>query len=227
MEPSQGSRPAEAFDEARKLVESAIVHSPFARHLGVACEEIAPDRVRLRLPFARELATIGDLVHGGAIASLCDVAATGACWANAAIAPGSRGTTIGLSLSFLAGARGHDLVAEARVVQRGRSVCVAEVEVRAGGALVARATATYKLDAPRVASPPADPAAAMAALFAGRAPAEQRALLARLERAGAGLYRAMADSATDADQRRSLLEAAAREEQNAALLEGSERGGGS
>jgi len=208
------------FEAVRKLVETVIVHSPFGRHLGVSSDEIAVDRVRLRLPFANDLVTLGDLVHGGAIASLCDVAATAACWANPSIEPGSRGTTISLSLSFLSGGRGQDLVAEARVVQRGRSVCVAEVEVRgADGTLVARATATYKLDAPRAVKAPADPLAVLAGLFEGRTPAEQRSLLARMERAGAEIYRGFAAGEDDADARRRLLEAAEREVANAVLLE--------
>jgi len=145
------------FEPVRKLVETVIVHSPFGRLLGVAAQEIAVDRVRLRLPFANDVVTLGDLVHGGAIAGLCDVAATAACWANPGIAPGSRGTTISLLLSYLNGARGQDLVADARVLQRGRTISVAEIDVRgADGTLVARATATYKLDAPRAQRSPHD-----------------------------------------------------------------------
>jgi len=142
------------LESVRKGVESVIVHSPFGRLLGLASEEIAVDRVRLRLPFANDVVTLGDLVHGGAIAGLCDVAATAACWANPEIVPGSRGTTISLGLSYLNGARGQDLFADARVIQRGRTISVVEVDVRgADGTRVARATATYKLDAPRAATP--------------------------------------------------------------------------
>jgi acyl-coenzyme A thioesterase PaaI-like protein len=50
-------------------------------------------------------------------------------------------------VNFLAPARGADLIAEARVVQRGRSISVGEVTVAgADGRPVARALVTYKLD---------------------------------------------------------------------------------
>jgi uncharacterized protein (TIGR00369 family) len=137
------------MESVERLVRQAIVGSPFARKLGVTCDAIEPGRARLRLPFEKDATTIGDVVHGGAIASLVDVAATAACWAHPDIPPGARGTTIGLSLNFLQAARGEDLVADARVVQRGKQIVVADVDVRsAGAAAVARALVTYKLSAP-------------------------------------------------------------------------------
>ncbi len=137
------------MEKMRVLLEAAVVASPYGRHLGLVSESITEDRVVIRLPFRDELTTMGSVVHGGAIASLADAAATAACWASPRVAPGSRGTTIALSLQYLNAGRGQDLVATATVIQRGRSICVAEVDVRgADGTLVARATATYKLSAP-------------------------------------------------------------------------------
>ena len=128
-----------------RIVREAIAASPFARKLGIACDEVAVDHVVMRLPWTPEHTTIGDMVHGGAIAALVDVAATGACWATPDLAPGARGTTIGFSLSFLNAGRAQDLLATARVVQRGRSIVIAEVDVHgAEGTHVARALVTYK-----------------------------------------------------------------------------------
>ena len=128
-----------------KIVHDAIAGSPYGRKLGIACEDAAPDRVRMRLPWTLDHVTIRDLVHGGAIASLVDVAATAACWATPDLAPGARGTTIGFSISYLNAGRAQDLVAEARIVQRGRSVVIAEVDVHGADAThVARALVTYK-----------------------------------------------------------------------------------
>ena len=129
-----------------ELVRGMIVGSPLATLLGVAVEAVEADRVRLRLPYRTEVTTIGDTVHGGAIAALVDVAATAAVWSGADLAQSARGTTIGFSLSFLAAGRGQDLVATAEVIQRGRSVCVCEVRVGAvDGKAVARALVTYKI----------------------------------------------------------------------------------
>ena len=134
----------------RALIERAIVNSAYGRLLGLALEACEPDRVVVRLPYRSELTTLGDTVHGGAIAGLVDAAATAAFWAKPGLAPGSRGTTIGFSLSFLAAGRAVDLLADARVRRRGREICNGEVVVRnPEGAEVAQAIVTYKLSEPR------------------------------------------------------------------------------
>ena len=59
----------------------------------------------------------------------------------------------------------------------------------------------------------------MAQLFEGLTPKEQRALLAALERAGGAVYRALAANEPDEMLAVELLTAAAREDENAQLLE--------
>jgi uncharacterized protein (TIGR00369 family) len=132
------------------LIEKGIVLSPYGRLLGLSPEEVAVDRVRVRLPFREEVTTLGEMVHGGAIASLVDVAATAAGWATPAATLAARGTTVGFSLQFLAASLGSDLVAEARVVKRGGTLVVIEVSVADGsGQETARALVTYKLSVPK------------------------------------------------------------------------------
>jgi uncharacterized protein (TIGR00369 family) len=134
---------------ARAIVEKAIVASPYGRLLGLVLETAEPDHVALRLPYRTDVTTLGDTVHGGAIAGLVDAAATAAFWAKLGLTAGARGTTIGLSLSFLSAGRGVDLIADARVRRRGREICNGEVIVRdANGNDVAQAIVTYKLSQP-------------------------------------------------------------------------------
>lgn len=129
-----------------RIVRDVIVGAPLGRLLGLVPELVADDRVVVRLPFRTEITTIGDTVHGGAIAGLIDTSATAAVWAGADLAAQTRGTTIGLTVNYLAAGRGQDLVATARVLQRGRAICVLEVTVAgADGAAVARALVTYKV----------------------------------------------------------------------------------
>jgi len=131
-------------------VEKMIVAGPYAEHLGIRSDEIAEDRVRLVLPFRPELVTVGEMVHGGAIASLVDVAATAAAWATPKASFQARGSTIGFSISYLRPGLGCDLVCEARIIQRGRAVCVADVSVEnPDREAVARAMVTYRLSLPR------------------------------------------------------------------------------
>jgi uncharacterized protein (TIGR00369 family) len=128
------------------IVNGFIVGSPYGKLLGIESESVEVDRIRLRMPYREALTTIGDMVHGGAIASLVDVAATGACWASPELDPSARGTTIGFAINYLNAGRGQDLIADAQVIQRGRAISVCDVHVRAAdGTLVARATVTYKL----------------------------------------------------------------------------------
>jgi uncharacterized protein (TIGR00369 family) len=128
------------------ILRDVIVGSPLGRLLGVELADATPDRVVLRLPFRADVTTVGDLVHGGAIAALVDVTATAAAWSRVDLARQPRGTTIGFSVSFLNGAHGRDLVATGTIVQRGKSIVVCEVAVDDGaGTAVARALVTYKL----------------------------------------------------------------------------------
>jgi uncharacterized protein (TIGR00369 family) len=123
-----------------------IEHSPFAAHLALRTERIEPDHVRLAMPFREQLATVGDVVHGGAISSLVDTAATVAAWSGLESLDNARGTTISLTVSFLAAARGRDLVADGHVVRRGKTICFCEVDVEDGeGMRVAQGLVTYKL----------------------------------------------------------------------------------
>jgi uncharacterized protein (TIGR00369 family) len=139
---------SELDENARAIVEKAIVTSPYGKLLGLVLESCEADRVAVRLPYRAEVTTLGDTVHGGAIAGLVDTAATAAFWARSGLGAGTRGTTIGFSLAFLAAGRGADLVADARVRRRGREICNGEVVVRdAKGNEVAQAIVTYKLSA--------------------------------------------------------------------------------
>jgi uncharacterized protein (TIGR00369 family) len=129
-----------------EIITQFLVHSPFVLHLGIRLESIEPDRARLAMPYREELATIGDVVHGGALSSLVDTAAMAASWSRHEVTGPLRGTTVGLSVDFVAAATGEQVTADARVMRRGRSLCFCDVDVvDAGGDLVAKGIVTYKL----------------------------------------------------------------------------------
>ena len=135
-------------DEIVTLLNKLIVKSPYGALLGLELVDAAEDCVRLRLPYRSEVTTLVDTVHGGAISGLVDCAATASFWAISEIAPGSRGTTIGFSVSFLSAGRGSDLVATARVRRRGREISTGDVTVcDTEGKEIAFALVTYKLSA--------------------------------------------------------------------------------
>jgi len=188
--------------------------SQYAQKLGIVCDLAEPDHVAYSMAFRADNVTVGDTVHGGAIASLADIAATAAAWSGVDEPARYRGATIDLSLSYVAAARATRVVADARVVKRGGTVCFIDVDVRdAAGEVVASGKVVYKL------SRAESPEEKLVGLFAGKSVAEQQALLADLERSGAGLYRRFAEAEPDAARKRELLEGAAREDENAAVLD--------
>jgi uncharacterized protein (TIGR00369 family) len=131
-----------------ELIAEFLKHSPFVKHLGMELREIEDDRAVLGLPFSEEVVTIGDVVHGGAISALIDTTAMAASW-SAIEFDGTppKGTTVGLTVDFLAAARSQELLAEARVLRRGSSLCFCEAKVTGAteGSLVATGLITYKL----------------------------------------------------------------------------------
>lgn len=131
-----------------ELISEFLKHSPFVGHLGMRLREIEDDRCVLALPFTDEVVTIGDVVHGGAVAALIDTAAMAAAWSAIEFdGEPPKGTTVGLSVDYLAAARAQELLAEAKVLRRGKSLCFCEVKVRgdADGKLVSSGLVTYKL----------------------------------------------------------------------------------
>jgi uncharacterized protein (TIGR00369 family) len=131
---------------ATEVVRDTIVHSPLGKLLGMEIDSVERDRVRLRLPFRGAVTTLADVVHGGAISALIDTAATASAWTAADLSKNPRGTTIALTVNFIAAARGEDIVADAHVIQRGSTITVCEVEVTGqSGRTIARALVTYKL----------------------------------------------------------------------------------
>jgi uncharacterized protein (TIGR00369 family) len=129
-----------------EIITEFLKHSPFVGHLGIRLVALQPDRAELELPFRDEVVTIGDTVHGGAIAALLDTAAMSASWSTTKAPENMRGTTVGLTVQFLAGARSANLTARATVIRRGKSLCNVEVDIStADGELVAKGLVTYKL----------------------------------------------------------------------------------
>ncbi|MEM8962943.1 MAG: PaaI family thioesterase [Acidobacteriota bacterium] len=102
--------------------------SPFIRLLDIRIETIEPDRCVLRLPFRDDLLQPGGLVHGGAIASLVDSAAAIALFTGLERPP-KKVATIDLHMSYLNAVRDEDLLAEATVRRRGRSVVYLAADV--------------------------------------------------------------------------------------------------
>lgn len=120
----------------------------YHRWLGVELVRAHEGEVEVRLPYREELLgdEAGTNIHGGIIAALADIAG---CFAVIS-ATGRDVPTIDIRLDYLRMAPpGEALIATARTVKAGRTLGLADVEVRTGsGRLVAVARATFATGAP-------------------------------------------------------------------------------
>lgn len=117
---------------------------PFVSHLKILTETLGEGTARLSMPIEPHLTNSLGTAHGGVIVSLLDVAL---CTAARTLHPESIGViTIDLSTSFIGGASGSKLVADARVLRDGRSMSFVEAEAKnEDGSLVAKAIATVRV----------------------------------------------------------------------------------
>ncbi len=117
---------------------------PFVAHLKILTEALGEGSARLSMPVEAHMKNSLGTAHGGVIMSLLDVAL---CTAARTLHPESVGVvTIDLSTSFIGGATGARLLAEARVMKDSRSMTFVEAEARNDdGSLVAKAIATVRV----------------------------------------------------------------------------------
>lgn len=131
----------------QQLVEQVTARGGFTSASGVGVVLVEPGRVHLSLQKKPELLQFNGFFHGGVIAGLADHAAGAA--ATTTLPPGRITVTVDLHVNFLAPADGEVLLARARAVQTGSTICVATVEVsttREGAeSLCAIATATFRV----------------------------------------------------------------------------------
>lgn len=114
-----------------------IPQSPMNALLGIRVIDIGDDRAELLLPYRPELTTLADVSHGGAIATLLDVVGAAAAWADDSRPDQVVGSTVSLTINYLAPARGTDITGVGTVTRRGRSLCFVDVTAATGGTIVA------------------------------------------------------------------------------------------
>ncbi len=115
--------------------ERANSREGFRGLLGITVEGFEPGIVRCRLAFKPELDNTVGMIHGGAVAALVDHTVSLAVYP--LVTPGAWVATTGLSLQYLAPARGADCLATGTVISLRRNSGVVRVEVENQGRLVA------------------------------------------------------------------------------------------
>jgi len=98
-------------------------------------------RAALRMRVRAKHKQVHQVVHGGVIAALADTAGGMATYMS--VPRGSRVATLEMKINFLEPVDRGTIVADARVLRRGRNFTVVDCDVRAGRRLVAKALMTF------------------------------------------------------------------------------------
>jgi uncharacterized protein (TIGR00369 family) len=113
--------------EPWKALAARFEAQPYCRELGVAVDEIAEGKVRLRLPYEDKNSNPGRALHGGVAASMIDIAGT--LVAHSGFEGEADAGAIDVSVNYLSAAIGEEIFAGARVLRRGKEITYAEVDV--------------------------------------------------------------------------------------------------
>src|SRR5271167_2945794 len=130
----------------RSIIIQTLERAPFAALLNLKIESAAGGAATVRMPFDLQILNDGGPaapIHGGAIATLADVAACAAAWS---LAETTRTATISMTVNYTGFAVNSDLVASAKVKRHGRRIASLSVEITdSSEALIADALVTYKI----------------------------------------------------------------------------------
>jgi 1,4-dihydroxy-2-naphthoyl-CoA hydrolase len=128
---------------------SEFKQPPFADYLGIKLTHISKEKVTGELSVRQELATMPDIIHGGAIMAFADNIGAVATVAN--LPPGASTTTIESKTNFFAAIPVGDTArAECTPLHRGRTTMVWQTRItRNDGRLCAMVTQTQLVLLPK------------------------------------------------------------------------------
>ena len=182
--------------------------------LGVEFVEAGKESIRAQMQVRDDLCTSPGVLHGGAIMAFADTLGAYGTFLN--LPEGAHTTTLESKTNFFAAGRsGTTITGVAVPLHRGRRTMVWQTRVTDPEETLLALVTQTQIVLPRNLSAEEQ----LAGMFQGLSTEEEQALLARLERTGAGLYRAWAEAETSSERRSVLLRAAEREEENAKALE--------
>ena len=115
-----------------------------AKLFGFTLEAAEPGRAVLRMQVRRRHIQVHGVVHGGILAALADTA--GALGIYLMVPRGSRLATIEMKINYLEPVEKGVLLAEGKVLRRGRNLAVSECDIHSEDhRLVAKALITYSI----------------------------------------------------------------------------------
>lgn len=123
---------------ARRLQDSNT-----ARQFGFQLDAAEAGRAVLRMRVRERHKQLHGVVHGGVLAALADTA--GGLATYMAVPRGTRIATVEMKINYLEPVAKGTLVADARVIRRGKNLAVVDCDVREEEELVAKALMTFSI----------------------------------------------------------------------------------
>jgi uncharacterized protein (TIGR00369 family) len=131
-----------AQKEAVELVRSRLRQSKATELLGFDVESVHEGRAVLRLDVLPHHKQVHGVVHGGILAALADT--TAAIAAYTVLPMGTEIATLELKINYLEPVPGGRVLADAKVLRKGRNFIVTECDIYiANGSLAAKAILTF------------------------------------------------------------------------------------
>ena len=120
------------------MIQTTNRSNSFMRHNGITLTAMEADYARVEAQLGRVNRNLYGAIHGGMFLTMADCASGGAARSN-----GMGYVTVSNSFEFFHNTDNNHLIAEGRVKNRGRTICVVEVEIRDGtGTLLCSGTFT-------------------------------------------------------------------------------------
>ena len=124
-----------------KAIRGRLKKSGTVKQMGFTVEEAEPGRVLLKMLVKPHHKQVHGVVHGGVLAALADTAGGMATHTTGLDTP--RSATIEMKINYLEAVDKGIIMAEGRVVRRGRHIAVVDCDVRDDRRLVAKALMTF------------------------------------------------------------------------------------
>ena len=127
--------------ERERVIRERFPHYQFPSFLGMEIDKLGYGSARLIMKIRNELTQGMGVIHGGAIAALCDTTVGVALFTMTE--KGDKILTVEMKTNFISPAD-SDVISEAKIIHKGRRTAVGDVEVKKNdGTLVAKALITY------------------------------------------------------------------------------------
>ena len=128
--------------EFEEIVRQSL---PFAQSMGAVVVDLDPEHAVLRMPYRDDFLRPGGTISGPLLMGLADLAMYAVVLAS--IGRVELAVTTSLTINFLRKPAPADIIAEARLLKRGKRLAVGEVELFSAGdcEMVAHVTATYSI----------------------------------------------------------------------------------